>query len=714
MAVSTKLDVDISGFTSGIREGQQVLKGLNAEMKASDAAFKATGNAEQKLNSQTSTLNKTIQQQKSIADNARQALEAMTNAGVQPADAAYQKMYVTMLNAEAGANEAQAALNSLGAGAAQAADGAEQLTKGLNGISKKISLDQVISGIDRITTGLANAAKKAVQLGEDIWNSIMDSAAYGDDISTMATRMGLSDDEVQRMVYVADRFEAPAEQMAKTWKKLKMNMTSDSKDVATAFDRLGVSTREWGEAGQSGPALIAKNYKDVFWEVGDAIMHVSDAAEQERLAQTLLGRSWDEMIPLFKAGRKAYEEALEAAPTATEEATEAAASLNDRVKELEKSWDTLKLEVVGAIAPALEKGADAIGKVLDSLTEYLQTEEGKQLLSELGTAVSDLFSGLGDISTEDIVSNFSSLLSSLTEGLNWIKDNGNLVAGIIGTLGTAFAGLTITGNVLTFLKLIQGIKDFKIFGNSGAPQSPGDGTVPPVTGTTGPTFWDKIAQHTNGFFLNNGAEFADWFTHEGPLGTVFQGVETLNGWFDRMKREQQERTDTFLDNWSPTSENANVLAKTGGNVSEGIAEWLAGVFDSLSGQPVKVEPEVEEGAANSIAEQVGTVKINGVLHIVDAEGNDIGDLGDWTGEYVGGHGKRRKKKANGIWSVPYDGYLAELHRGERVVPAREVQSRSYNSNLYVESMIMNNGTDAAGLAAAMAAAQRRTMSGYGS
>jgi len=41
-------------------------------------------------------------------------------------------------------------------------------------------------------------------------------------------------------------------------------------------------------------------------------------------------------------------------------------------------------------------------------------------------------------------------------------------------------------------------------------------------------------------------------------------------------------------------------------------------------------------------------------------------------------------------------------------------SRNFSSNLYVESMIMNNGTDADGLAAAMAAAQRRTLAGFGS
>jgi hypothetical protein len=140
-----------------------------------------------------------------------------------------------------------------------------------------------------------------------------------------------------------------------------------------------------------------------------------------------------------------------------------------------------------------------------------------------------------------------------------------------------------------------------------------------------------------------------------------------------------------------------------------LGEWA----DKYGTPELPVDLKVPDDAAETISEEVGTTVINGVLHIVDAEGNDIGDLGDWTGEYVGGHGKRRKK-ANGIWSVPYDGYLAELHRGERVVPAREVQSRSYSSNLYVESMYMNNGTDAAGLAAAMAAAQRRTMSGYGS
>ena len=77
-------------------------------------------------------------------------------------------------------------------------------------------------------------------------------------------------------------------------------------------------------------------------------------------------------------------------------------------------------------------------------------------------------------------------------------------------------------------------------------------------------------------------------------------------------------------------------------------------------------------------------------------------------------GEEGEGRANGLPYVPFDGYPAILHKGERVVPAREISSQSYSSNLYVENMNMNGGADAEGLAAAMAAAQRRTMAGFGS
>ena len=82
MSVNVKMGVDLGGFTAGIREGQNVLKGLNAEMKATEAEFKATGNAEQMLANKTKTLTSQLNVQKGIADAAQAALQKMAAAGV--------------------------------------------------------------------------------------------------------------------------------------------------------------------------------------------------------------------------------------------------------------------------------------------------------------------------------------------------------------------------------------------------------------------------------------------------------------------------------------------------------------------------------------------------------------------------------------------------------------------------------------------------------
>ena len=203
MAVNVVMGVDISGFNNGIKQGQSILKGLNAEMKAADAAFKATGNAEQQLTAKTKTLTSQLQVQKGIADQAEQAMQKLAAAGIAPTNQEYQRLYATMMNATAGMNNAQAELNALSGSAQGAAASADQLTTSVQNIGKKISLDQVITGIDRITGGLERAAKKALQLGEDLWNTIMDSARWSDDTATMADMYGIPLERFMQMQRLA-------------------------------------------------------------------------------------------------------------------------------------------------------------------------------------------------------------------------------------------------------------------------------------------------------------------------------------------------------------------------------------------------------------------------------------------------------------------------------------------------------------------------------
>ena len=165
-----------------------------------------------------------------------------------------------------------------------------------------------------------------------------------------------------------------------------------------------------------------------------------------------------------------------------------------------------------------------------------------------------------------------------------------------------------------------------------------------------------------------------------------------------------------LNKWTEdhSASNSSILGKPG----QLMDEW-----DKLWGNEkveIPTEPSVPETAAANIAEQIGVVPVQAQL-VFSGTGYGGGGGGGMNllRDFGNGLANLFGKQANGLWSVPFDNYPALLHRGERVVPAREVSSRSYNSNLYVEKMYMSNGTDAQGLADAMAAANRRTVNSYG-
>ena len=56
MAVTTKLNVDIGGFKTGMQEAQNSVKTLDAALKKNEAQFKATGNAEEYMSNKANLL----------------------------------------------------------------------------------------------------------------------------------------------------------------------------------------------------------------------------------------------------------------------------------------------------------------------------------------------------------------------------------------------------------------------------------------------------------------------------------------------------------------------------------------------------------------------------------------------------------------------------------------------------------------------------------
>ena len=337
---NVNMGADISSFKSGISAAKNEVRTLDQQMKLLDATMKAEGRSEQTLNQQTQTLNSKLAAQRNIVKQAEAALKAMTKEGVDPASDGYQRMSRELLAAQTGMMETQAALNELGNGAVKAAGGVGQLESGLNGISKKISLEQVRDVVGKLGDGLESATKKAVNLGKAIWENITDVARFSDDAATQAMILNMNVEDYQAYKKV---FDTVGEITVQEWQKAKLKVQNainkPTDDQQTILQLLGISTKQWANVkGQSGPALIGKNFEDMFWEIGESLRKKVESGEMtqdlaDTYANTLFGKSFANLNPMFKMGRNAFEEAVRQQIVASEEAINKNAELNDTDRE---------------------------------------------------------------------------------------------------------------------------------------------------------------------------------------------------------------------------------------------------------------------------------------------------------------------------------------------------------------------------------------------
>lgn len=752
---TAKFGVDITGFKNGIKEGQATLKSLDAEMKVAEAAFKNTGNAEQLLANKTKTLTAQLNAQKAIMDQAQKAMKAMTDAGIAPTDQAYQKLNAQMLNAQAGMLETQAALNGLTGTQQQAASSADALTKSVNGIGKKISLDQVITGIGRITSGLESAAQKAAQLGKAIWENITDSASWADNVATQATIMGISTERYQQLQGV---FDTIADITVQDWmnakRKVQKAINDPSGDTPDILQALGIKTHET-QAGKFGEVEgLAKDWETVFWEAAKALQQkVASGEISDDLADTwgeaLFGKKFSNLKPLIKLGQEAFNAALDTQETVSDEAIEKLAELNDAYIKLQGDFEKLKAETLSGLAPALTTASNVLDSLLSNLMAYLQTPEGQQALQDMETAVSGLFEDLAEIDPDEAVASFKKVFDSIVEGLQWLTGHSGEVVGAMKGIVAGWAGLKLTGGALTILQLINGVRGLRGGGLANAVNGAAEGAGSGAAGGAaagaaggglfsqlGTKFTTAITNFKNTVgagALESMPFFGEWFmhnTHAGQEltngGSIFDMFKTIGEDASQWWTDTQGRAGTFFSDWGKVFENIFSTMFGGAdeeylefeeelrrriiqdNLGESAPDTQAMIQEKLDAMKLtaQIEPEVPENAAEEISKHIGVVQIGARIVPVSFGGGAGGGGGGKYG-YLAEH-------ANGLPMVPWDGYLAMLHKGERVLTARENRSYTANSNLYVDRMYMNNGMDAAALAAAMKAQNQRISHGFGS
>lgn len=184
----------------------------------------------------------------------------------------------------------------------------------------------------------------------------------------------------------------------------------------------------------------------------------------------------------------------------------------------------------------------------------------------------------------------------------------------------------------------------------------------------------------------------------------------------RMTKAQAEAVETFWDVWRESSDISDEDWSAYENAFKG-QEALFDQIDQMITDLYQRHSKESGGFDEGLPKDLFTVEAEPVLP-ADANSKLQGMLNQFSlmasvSLVPSFGGLNYVKHANGLPYVPFNGYPAILHRGERVLTAREATNYNSSSNVYVETMNMNGGVDAQALADAMSARNKRVSAGFG-
>lgn len=199
------------------------------------------------------------------------------------------------------------------------------------------------------------------------------AGATADDLNTMAKVTGISTEELQKYKLSADLLDVSVETIAKSQTKMKKSMLSaeqGSKNVAEAFNTLGVSIVD------SNGNL--RDQSEVFEESIKALGQMENETERDALAMQIFGKSATELNPLIEDNGETFQKVADifsqnGLDIVDQKTIDRANQFNDALDTIKltgmATLSTVGMQLAGYLAPAMEKVADVISKIMGWLSQ---------------------------------------------------------------------------------------------------------------------------------------------------------------------------------------------------------------------------------------------------------------------------------------------------------------------------------------------------------
>lgn len=438
-----KARVEIDGekeYKEALSELNQGNRVLASEMKKLQEQYKGNENSTEALTAKGELLERQLLQQK---DKVAKLREALANAARQTGESSSTTQnYVIQLN---NAETAQMKLEHAIEDNNRALQGEDQTMVGLGdtvdklagklGINLPDGAKKALNGMQGFSGGTVAAMTAAVaavagviEIVKKLHNITLEAAADADELITNSMITGVSTETLQKWEYSANLIDVSSDTLTSALQKLTRQMYeayTGNAEAAEKFDTLGVSI--FNADG------TLRDAEDTLYDVMEALSGMTNETERNGLVQDLLGKTMQDLAPIFEQGIdvfKAYgEEAVALGYVLDESQIRKLGQVDDQVQRTQLAYETFQKKLAVEFAPVSE---EAMKLFADVVTKAGQALVDTHLIDNLALIIEDV---LGII---DAFTSFGDSIPGFVGPIKHLSDQLSLLAFLAAGVADAF------------------------------------------------------------------------------------------------------------------------------------------------------------------------------------------------------------------------------------------------------------------------------------
>ena len=310
------------------------------------------------------------------------------------------------------------------------------------------------AGTAVIGAAIAGATAAAVATGKAFVGAAQDVAAYGDTVDKQSQRLGMSAASYQELDYVMRIAGTSMDSMSAGMKTLtnQLDAAKNGSEAAQAmFGALGLTMED----------LENMSREDVFKNVIYGFQGMEDSAERAALANDLLGRSGQQLAPLFNMTAEEtaglIEQANEYGMVMDDAAVKASADYTDSMTTLKKTIEGVKNSMMSQFLPGLTQVTNGlaavfsgdeggIGEIESGLQNVIDNviKIAPQFFNLAQTLISSILKGFAPMLPQLVSTIFSVLVQAITTVTTMLPQiMPQIIAGLQGVLNALFEALPV-------------------------------------------------------------------------------------------------------------------------------------------------------------------------------------------------------------------------------------------------------------------------------